>query len=162
MLAKIDAKSQWLHLFDFSPLCVCKCLLKVLALIDVKSHCSHLFSFSPPCVFKCVLKLLALIDAKSHWLHVLVLFSTVRLQMCPQIACLDWCKVAQVAFDFSPLCLCKCFLKVLAKIDAKSQWPHLFDSSPLCVSSKCTFRFSLCCYFNLKTYLIFWYLAQLF
>ena len=26
-----QAKSQWLHMFDFSPLCVFKCVLKALA-----------------------------------------------------------------------------------------------------------------------------------
>ena len=29
--ASADAKSHWLHLFDFSPLCVFKCVLKLLA-----------------------------------------------------------------------------------------------------------------------------------
>ena len=54
-----DAKLRWLHLFDFSSLCVFKCLLKSPAWIDAKSHWLHLFNFSPLCVFKCVLKLLS-------------------------------------------------------------------------------------------------------
>ena len=52
-----------LHLFDFSPMCVSKCLLKSLAWIDAKSHWLHLFIFSPLCVFKCVLKWPAWDDA---------------------------------------------------------------------------------------------------
>ena len=41
---------------DFSPLCVLKCLLKLLAWAEAKSHWLHLFGFSPLCVFKCFLK----------------------------------------------------------------------------------------------------------
>ena len=44
------AKSHWLHLFGFSPLCVFKCLLKSPAWINAKSHWLHL------CAFKCLLK----------------------------------------------------------------------------------------------------------
>ena len=47
-------KSYWLHLFDFSPLCVFKCFLKETAWIDAKSHWLHLFEFSPLCVLKCL------------------------------------------------------------------------------------------------------------
>ena len=36
--------------FYFSPLYILKCLLKLLANIDAKSHCLHLFDFSPLCV----------------------------------------------------------------------------------------------------------------
>ena len=52
-----QAKLHWLHLFDFSPLCVFKCLLKLPACEDAKSHWLHLLDFSPMCVFKCALKL---------------------------------------------------------------------------------------------------------
>ena len=51
---KIFWISYWLHLFDFSPLCVFKCFLKVTAWIDAKSHWLHLFEFSPLCVLKCL------------------------------------------------------------------------------------------------------------
>ena len=51
--------SHWLHLFHFSPLCVFRCVLKLLAWEDAKSHRLHLFGFSLLCVLKCVLKLLA-------------------------------------------------------------------------------------------------------
>ena len=34
MVPQTDAKSLWLHLFDFSPLCVFKCLLKLSARED--------------------------------------------------------------------------------------------------------------------------------
>ena len=43
MPARIDAKSHWLHLFDFSPLCVLKCLLKLPASEYEKSHWLQLF-----------------------------------------------------------------------------------------------------------------------
>ena len=52
-----DTKSHWLHLFNFSPLCVFKCLLKSPDCKDAKSHRLHLFDFSPLCIFKWVLKL---------------------------------------------------------------------------------------------------------
>ena len=70
-----------LHLLDFSPLCVFKCLLKSPACVDAKSHWLHLFDFSPMCVFKCLLKSPAREDAKSHWLH----WFSVRFQMCPPL-----------------------------------------------------------------------------
>ena len=62
---QVDAKSHWLHLFDFSPMCP----FKVSAREDAMSHWLHLFDFSPLCVFKCVLKWLFTEDAYSHWLH---------------------------------------------------------------------------------------------
>ena len=36
-------KSHWLHLFDFSLLCVFKCFTKLLARKDANSHWLHLF-----------------------------------------------------------------------------------------------------------------------
>ena len=36
-------------------------------------------------------------------------------------------------FDFSAMCVIKCFLKLPASEDVKSHWLHLFDFSPLCV-----------------------------
>ena len=47
------------ELFYFSPLCVFKCLLKLLAREDEKLHWLHLFGLSPLCVFKCFFKSLA-------------------------------------------------------------------------------------------------------
>ena len=79
-----QAKSHWLHLFDFSPLCVFKCVLKLPSWEEAKSHWLHLFDFPPLCVFKCVLKLPSQEEAKSHWVHF---------------------------FYFSPLCIFKCCLK---------------------------------------------------
>ena len=58
-----QAKSHWLHLFDFSSLCVFKCVLKWLAQKDAKSHWLHLFFLSPLCVFICDLKWSAREDA---------------------------------------------------------------------------------------------------
>ena len=51
------------------------------------------FHYSPLCIFKYVLKLLACKDIKSHWLQFVWLFSTVRFQMSLQMACLWGCKV---------------------------------------------------------------------
>ena len=45
-----------LHLLDFSPMCVFKCLLKSPAQEDAKSHWLHLSDFS--LLFKCVLNVL--------------------------------------------------------------------------------------------------------
>ena len=64
-----EAKSHWLHLFNFFPLCIFKCYLKALFQEDVKTHCLHFNVFSPFCFIKCVLKSPAKEDASSHWLH---------------------------------------------------------------------------------------------
>ena len=40
-----EVKLHWLHLFDFSPLCVFICFLKVLWSDHAKSHWLHLFDF---------------------------------------------------------------------------------------------------------------------
>ena len=64
-------------------------------------------------------------------------FSTVRFQMCPQIACPNICKVTSVAFfDFSTLCVFKCFLKELGSEKAKSHWLNLFEFPPLFLSKR--------------------------
>ena len=44
----MDAKSYWLHWFDFSPLCIFKCLLRSPAWMNAKSHWLHLCNF---CLF---------------------------------------------------------------------------------------------------------------
>ena len=54
---------SWLHLLDFSPLCIFKCHFTLPACVDAKSHWLHLFDFSPRFVFKCLLKSLAKEDA---------------------------------------------------------------------------------------------------
>ena len=41
-----------------------------------------------------------------------LLFSTVRFQMSPQIACVSGCIITLVAFDFAPLCVFRRILKV--------------------------------------------------
>ena len=46
---------SWCICCEFSPFCVFKCLLKVLAWEDAQSHWLHFFNFSPLCVFKCLL-----------------------------------------------------------------------------------------------------------
>ena len=89
-----------LHLFDFFPLCVFECVLKLPAQEDAKSHWLHLFDFSLLCLFKCFLKALAQQDAKSHSLHL---------------------------FDFSLLCIFKCLLKSPVLEETYSHWLHSFD-----------------------------------
>ena len=101
---------HYLHWFDFSPLCIIKCNLKLFEWTEENSFvcyqvvpqvaCSKgciitlvaSIDFSPLCDFKCVLKLAGQVDAKLHWLHL---------------------------FDLSPLCL------------FKSHWMHWFSFSPL-------------------------------
>ena len=58
----------------------------------------YLFDFSPLCIFKCVLKSPAWTDAKSHRLHLFDFFSIVHLQMCPQTVCHKGRKITLVAF----------------------------------------------------------------
>ena len=53
--ASENVESHWLHLFDFSPLWIVKCVLKLPTCKDLKSHWLHLFNFSPLCAFKCIL-----------------------------------------------------------------------------------------------------------
>ena len=108
------AKSHWLHLLYFSPVCILKvssnrlskkrqshigcisflqCVLSNVSLSwlpETNSHWLHLFGFSPVCVFKCLFKSPAQREALSHWLHL---------------------------FDFSPLCFFKCCLKLPARED---------------------------------------------
>ena len=43
--AREETKSHRLHLFDFSPLCISKCLLKLAAIEDEKSHWLNFFTF---------------------------------------------------------------------------------------------------------------------
>ena len=78
-------KIHCLHLFDFSPLCVFRCALKLPAGEEVNSHWLHLFDFFPLCVIICVLKLPAPKDPKTHWLHLFWLISTVCSKMSPQV-----------------------------------------------------------------------------
>ena len=73
-------------------------------------------------------RLLASENEKSHWLHLL-----------------DFPNVSKShLFDFSPLCVFKCFLELLASENTKSHWLHLFNFpnvwksslshfSPLCI-----------------------------
>ena len=61
-------KSHWLHWFDFSPLCVFKCCLKLPDSEKAYSHWLHLYDLSPLCAFKCFFKSPAREDAYSHWL----------------------------------------------------------------------------------------------
>ena len=93
-----DVKSHWLHLFDFSPLCVFKwvftlpntrgCIITLVTFVGLFS--SMYFQMSPEIAFTrgFVTTLIALV-----WL-----FSTVRFQMCSQIEYMRGCIVTLVAF----------------------------------------------------------------
>ena len=52
-----QAKSNWLHLFDFSPGRFVEWVLKMPVCWVAYSHWLHWLDFSPTCVFRCVLKL---------------------------------------------------------------------------------------------------------
>ena len=54
--------------FGFCPLCVVKCVVKLIAWKDARSHLLRLFDFSPV-FFKCLLKCHYREVAKSHKLH---------------------------------------------------------------------------------------------
>ena len=47
---------QWKISLFYTGLCLLICLLKELEAEQANSHWLHLFDFSPLCVFKCVLK----------------------------------------------------------------------------------------------------------
>ena len=94
---------HWLHLLDFSPLCIFKCLLKLSAQKDANSHWLQLFDFSSRCIFKCFLP-------ERMQSHISVCF-----QMCPQVVCMWRCIVTLVAlvglfsnvrFQMSPQIAC--------------------------------------------------------
>ena len=69
-----EAKSHWLHLYDFSPEWVFKCTLKLLAQTKTELHWLYLKDLSPEWLFKCALNLLAAMVVYSHWLHLIVFF----------------------------------------------------------------------------------------
>merc|ERR1711989_290820 len=98
----MQAYSHWLHLLDFSALCIFKCVLKWLSRENAKSHRLHLFHFCPLCILKSLLKLPASEDAKSYWLHLFdlsPLMATVGFQMGPQIACQRGYIITLVTFN---------------------------------------------------------------
>ena len=85
VLGPDNAKSQCLHLYKYSLLCVLRFTLKLYAWKDAYWHRLNLFDGSPPCIFNCAFKLPFLVEAYSHWSHLV---------------------------DFSPLCVIKCVLKL--------------------------------------------------
>ena len=84
VLGPDNAKSQCLHLYKYSLLCVLRFTLKLYEWNDAYWHRLNLFDGSLPCIFKCAFKLPFLVEAYSHWLHLV---------------------------DLSPLCVIKCILK---------------------------------------------------
>ena len=79
-----------LHLCSFSPLCVFKCVLKLVASAYLHCHIG--------CIcLTFLLKLSAREEAKSHWLHSFN-FSTVCYQTSPKILCRSGCLITRVTF----------------------------------------------------------------
>ena len=60
---------MYLHLVDFSPLCLIKCVLQLAFYGDAKWHWLHYFALSLLCIFKCAFKLVGLGVAWSHLVH---------------------------------------------------------------------------------------------
>ena len=132
------AKSHWLHLFEFFhcafsdvssnclPVrmhshigCICLTFLHC-AFSNVSSNCLHKRKQSHiGCIcltfFHCAISYVSSksldLNRQSHIGCICSNFSIVRFQMCAQIA---WPNIGYTClFDFSPLCVFKCFLKEL-------------------------------------------------
>ena len=58
----------------------------------------HLLDFTPLCVFKCLLNSRAPQDTLSHWLNLFDFFSTLCFQMCPHLVCQRVSMVTLIAF----------------------------------------------------------------
>ena len=123
-----DAKSHKLHLFHFSPLCVFKCLLKLPAWENAYSHWMNLFGFPPLC-FQMSGQIACLCGCKITLVAFVWLFSSALQcvsKMYPQMACPGGCKDVKShklhLFDFSPLCVFKCLLKLPAQEDVQLHW----------------------------------------
>ena len=58
-----EAYSHWLHLYDFTPECILKCLFKSPVWLEAYSHWLHLYDFTPEWIFKWVFKLLVRLEA---------------------------------------------------------------------------------------------------
>ena len=116
----LDLKRQTHICFDFSLLSVIKCFLKELGSKQalnclpeqMQSHIGCILLTFLHCAFSNVSSKSLDLKRQSHIGCICSNFSTVRFQMCPQIACPNICKVTSVAFFyFSTLCVFKCFLK---------------------------------------------------
>ena len=120
-LGSEQAYSHLVHLFDFSPLCVFWCVLKLTAPEDAKSHwlhCGFSSNWLPEnmhdhigyiCLtcLHCVFynessNRISQENTESHWFHVWF-FSTVCFQTSPQITCLIWSIITLVAFVRCPV-----------------------------------------------------------
>ena len=131
-------------MFDLSPLCVFKCVLKLPVWKDSKVHWLHLFHFSPLWVLRAWMRTSKVtlnlssgcfqsIPMHNHISCICFAFFTASFQMSP-LSKLKWdvIKVSLVAFVWSySLCIFICVLKVPVRVDAYSHWLHLFEFSPL-------------------------------
>ena len=63
---RVNILLHWLHLNNFSPVCVLKCLCKSETSLQTKSHWLHLFGFSPVCVIICLFKVDVSVQVYSH------------------------------------------------------------------------------------------------
>ena len=135
----------WLHLFDLSPLCVFKCVLKLPVWKDSKVHWLHLFHFFSTVGFKKLnenkqshtepfFRVFSIHShAKPYKLHLFCVFycifsneSVIKVKM-RRYQSLIGC-ICLILFS---VCFHICVLKVPARVDAYSHWLHLFEFSPL-------------------------------
>ena len=120
---------HWLHLFDFSPLCVFfKCVLKMSAREEAKSHWLHLLTFLH-CAFSNESSNYLPEKRQSHIGCICLTFPPLRFQMSDQFACLRACIVTLITFV---LFFTTLHLKIFSQSTCiKLHWLHLFDISSL-------------------------------
>ena len=101
---------QCLHLNDFSPECICRCLVKFPLTLKVFRQCWHLNGFSPVCVLRWLASIVDVVKASGQCWH---------LNGISPICVLRWaCKwLSDVNncwqyWQFFPVCFFICFLKL--------------------------------------------------
>ena len=108
---------------------------------QAKSHLLHLFRFVFTMRFQMCPQMVCPKRGKVTLVAFVWLLATVCFQMCPQTVFMGRCKVALVAFVwlFPTVCFQINPETVCPREEAKSHWLHLFDFSPLCVF-KCVLK----------------------
>ena len=112
----------WLHLFDLSPTCVFKCVLKLPVWKDLKVYWLHFFDFSSLWVLRSWLEEVRSEQAK-YKLHLFCSFYCIFSMK----SMFHWLHL----FDLILCVIYICVIKVPARVDAYSHWLHLFEFSPL-------------------------------
>ena len=98
--------SQWLHVNNFSPVCVLTCLIRLHLFEKALSHWSHLYGLSTECILTCVIRLIFCEKDMSQWVHL---------------------------YGFSPVCVLICCDRLVVSVKALSHWSHLYGFSPECI-----------------------------